>query len=67
MASGVSLFGAGVVFTIAMPDNFVLGIGLLAVGAVFFSLAGSTRAPGDGPGDGPSASPTTDSGTSPAP
>jgi hypothetical protein len=50
MATGVSIFGTGLIFTIAMPDNFVLGITFLGVGVVFFSLAGSKRAPGDGPG-----------------
>jgi len=57
MASGVSFFAFGVMFTIAMPDNFVMGISLLALGAVFFSLAGTKRAPGDGPAEETGAAP----------
>jgi hypothetical protein len=65
MSSGVSFFAFGVMFTIAMPDNFVMGISLLALGVVFFTLAGTKRAPGDGPGDGPAEEPGTASGEAP--
>lgn len=50
MASGITFFAVGVVFTLTMPDNIALGITFLSLGVVFFSLAGSQRAPGDGPG-----------------
>jgi hypothetical protein len=63
VSSGVSFFAFGVMFTIAMPDNFVMGISLLALGVVFFTLAGTKRAPGDGPGDRPGDSPDEEPGT----
>jgi len=50
MASGITFFAVGVVFTIVTPDSIALGITFLGLGVVFFSLAGSARAPGDGPG-----------------
>lgn len=53
MASGITFFSVGVVFTLTMPDNIALGITFLGLGVVFFSLAGSQRAPGDGPGAPP--------------
>ncbi|MFN4001506.1 hypothetical protein [Microcella sp.] len=55
MASGITFFSVGVVFTVTMPDNIALGITFLGLGVVFFSLAGSGRAPGDGaaPPDAP--------------
>jgi uncharacterized membrane protein len=43
MAIGVTLFAAGVVFTLTMPDNFVVGIILLGLGVLFFSFSGSSR------------------------
>lgn len=55
MASGITFFSVGVVFTLTMPDNIALGITFLGLGVVFFSLAGSGRAPGDGPGSSPAA------------
>lgn len=58
MASGITLFAVGVVFSLTMPDNIALGITFLGLGVVFFSLAGSKRAPGDGPGESPSEAPT---------
>lgn len=53
MASGITFFSVGVVFTVTMPDNIALGITFLGLGVVFFSLAGSGRAPGDGAGAPP--------------
>ena len=53
MASGITFFMVGVLFTFVMPDNFAIGITLLGLGVVFFSLAGTRRAPSDGPSDGP--------------
>lgn len=41
MATGITFFAVGVVFTIVMPDNIALGITFLGVGVVFYSLAGS--------------------------
>jgi hypothetical protein len=41
MATGITFFAVGVVFTITMPDNIALGITFLGLGVVFFSLAGS--------------------------
>ena len=49
MASGLAFFVTGVAFTVAMPDNIVMGITFLGLGVVLFSLAGTQRAPGDGP------------------
>jgi uncharacterized RDD family membrane protein YckC len=54
MASGFTFFAVGVLFSLTMPDNIALGITFLGLGVVFFSLAGSKRAPGDGPGESPS-------------
>jgi hypothetical protein len=65
MSSGVSFFAFGVMFTIAMPDNFVMGISLLALGVVFFTLAGTKRAPGDGPADETDAAPDAAPGKAP--
>lgn len=53
MASGITFFSVGVVFTVTMPDNIALGITFLGLGVVFFSLAGAGRAPGDGAGAPP--------------
>lgn len=53
-STGITFFMIGVVFTLTMPDNIALGISFLALGVVFFTLAGTSRAPGDGPGAGPS-------------
>jgi hypothetical protein len=49
VASGITFFMVGVVFTLTMPDNFALGITFLSLGVVFFSLSATQRAPGDGP------------------
>lgn len=45
MATGITFFVVGVVFTIVMPDNIALGITFLGVGVVFYSLAGSAKTP----------------------
>jgi hypothetical protein len=50
VASGLTFFLVGVVFTLTMPDNVALGITFLGLGVVFFSLSATQRAPGDGPG-----------------
>ncbi|MBA4247267.1 MAG: hypothetical protein C0444_03105 [Microbacterium sp.] len=44
MATGITFFAVGVVFTIVMPDNIALGITFLGVGVVFYSLAGTVGA-----------------------
>ncbi|MDX2025808.1 hypothetical protein [Microcella sp.] len=44
MATGITFFSVGVVFTVVMPDNIALGITFLGLGVVFFSLAGTTKA-----------------------
>lgn len=56
-ATGITFFAVGVAFTIVMPDNIALGITFLGVGVVFFSLAGTQRAPGDGPAPGAASTP----------
>lgn len=60
-STGITFFMIGVVFTLTMPDNIALGITFLGLGVVFFTLAGTQRAPGDGPGAGPGAGPSPDS------
>jgi len=44
MASGITFFAVGVVFSLTMPDNIALGITFLGLGVVFFSLAGTGAA-----------------------
>ena len=67
MASGLAFFVTGVAFTVAMPDNIVMGITFLGLGVVLFSLAGMQRAPGDGPGDADTPSQTMPPGDAPPP
>lgn len=43
MASGLAFFVTGVAFTVAMPDNFAIGITFLVLGVVFYSIAGTAR------------------------
>lgn len=45
MACGIGIFAVGVVVTLIMPDAIALGITLLGVGVVLFSLAGSRQRP----------------------
>ncbi|MDO9590949.1 MAG: hypothetical protein Q7J04_07395 [Microcella sp.] len=52
IASGLTFFLVGVIFTLTMPDSFAIGITFLGLGVVFFSLSATQRAPGDGPGVG---------------
>lgn len=55
MASGLAFFAVGVAFSITMPDNIAMGITFLALGVVFFSLAGAgrrTRGSGESDGSG---------------
>ena len=65
VASGITFFMVGVVFSLTMPENFALGITFLALGVVFFSLSATQRAPGDGPGEADDAEPAPDGDDTP--
>ena len=43
MISGLLIFGFGVVLTLTDPDNVILGVTVLAVGAVCVSVSGMTK------------------------
>ena len=43
MISGLLIFGVGVVLTLTDPDNVILGVTVLAVGAVCVSVSGMTK------------------------